>query len=119
MRQERARIASQLRAEGAEEAERIRSDADRQRTVILAEAYRDAEKVRGAGDAKAAETYAQAYEQNREFYNFHRSLQAYRETMGGEGDVLVLEPDSEFFRYLKEPSAAGSSGSSGSSSPDD
>jgi len=103
MRQERARTASQLRAEGAEEAERIRSDADRQRTVILAEAYRDAEKIRGEGDAKAAETYASAYEQDREFYNFHRSMQAYRETMGGDGDVLVLEPDSEFFRYLKEP----------------
>ena len=114
MRQERARTAAQLRAEGAEEAERIRSNADRQRTVILAEAYRDAEKIRGAGDAQAAETYAQAYEQNRDFYNFHRSLQAYRGSMGGEGDVLVLEPDSEFFRFLKEPTGVPSGPAAGS-----
>ncbi len=99
MREERQRIASQLRAEGAEAAEQIRAEADRERTVTLAEAYRDAEKLRGDGDASAADIYAQAYEQNREFYAFHRSLQAYRKALGS-GDLLVLQPDSEFFKYL-------------------
>lgn len=99
MREERQRIASQLRAEGAEAAEQIRAEADRERTVTLAEAYRDAEKLRGDGDASAADIYAQAYEQNREFYAFHRSLQAYRKALG-RGDLLVLQPDSEFFKYL-------------------
>lgn len=99
MREERQRIASQLRAEGAEAAEQIRAEADRERTVILAEAYRDAERLRGDGDAQAAEIYAQAYDQNREFYAFHRSLQAYRAAIG-RGDLLVLQPDSEFFKYL-------------------
>lgn len=99
MREERQRIASQLRAEGAEAAEQIRAEADRARTVMLAEAYRDSERLRGDGDAQAAEIYAQAYEQNREFYSFHRSLQAYRESLGA-GDLLVLQPDNEFFKYL-------------------
>lgn len=99
MREERQRIASQLRAEGAEAAEQIRAQADRERTVLLAEAYRDAEKLRGEGDATATDIYAQAYSKNREFYSFHRSLQAYRESLGA-GDLLVLQPDSEFFKYL-------------------
>jgi membrane protease subunit HflC len=103
MRQERARIAAQLRAEGAETAERIRSEADRERTVILAEARRDSQKIRGEGDAKAAEIYAQAYERNTEFYSFWRGLQAYRAAVGRGQDVLVLEPDGEFFKYLKSP----------------
>jgi membrane protease subunit HflC len=102
MQQERFRVAAQLRAEGSEESERIRSDADRQRTVILSEAYRDAERIRGEGDGRAAEIYAQAYSQNPEFYSFYRSMQAYRNSIGREHDVLVLSPDSDFFRFLQE-----------------
>ncbi len=103
MRQERARIAAQLRAEGAENAERIRSEADRERTVILAEAYRDSQKIRGEGDAASAATYANAFEQDIEFFRFHRSLQAYRQSLGLEGDLWVVGPDSDFFKYLKDP----------------
>ncbi len=101
MRQERQRVAAQLRAEGEEESLRIQADAERQRTVILAEAYRDAERIRGAGDAKAAEIYAKAYGQDPEFFGFYRSMLAYRASIGRERDVLVLEPDSDFFQYLK------------------
>jgi membrane protease subunit HflC len=101
MRQERTAVAMQWRAEGEEEYERVRAEADRQRTVILAEAYRDAERIRGAGDARAAEIYAQAYSKDRDFYAFYRSMQAYREAIGKEQDVLVLQPDSEFFKYLQ------------------
>ncbi|HEX6995162.1 MAG TPA: protease modulator HflC [Gammaproteobacteria bacterium] len=101
MRQERLRIAAQLRAEGEEESERIKADADRQREVILAEAYREAERIRGDGDARATEIYAAAYSKDPEFYRFYRSMLAYRESIGGEGDVLVLEPDSEFFKFLQ------------------
>jgi membrane protease subunit HflC len=101
MRQERQRVASQLRAEGDEEFERIRADADRQRTVILSEAYRDAERIRGAGDARAAEIYAEAYSKDRDFYAFYRSMQAYRQSIGREQDVLVLQPDSDFFKFLQ------------------
>ena len=101
MMQERQRVATQWRAEGDEEYERIRADADRQRTVILAEAYRDAERIRGAGDARAADIYAQAYSKDREFYAFYRSMQAYREAIGSDQDVLVLQPDSEFFKFLQ------------------
>jgi len=101
MRQERARVASQLRAEGDEEGERIRADADRQRTVILSEAYRDAERIRGAGDARAAEIYAEAYSKDRDFYSFYRSMQAYRQAIGRDQDILVLQPDSDFFKYLQ------------------
>ena len=104
MQQERFRVASQLRAEGSEDAERIRADADRQRTIILAEANRDAEIMRGEGDARAAETYANAYTQNAEFYAFYRSMQAYRESIGREQDVLVLSPNSDFFRFLQAQS---------------
>jgi len=106
MQQERFRVASQLRAEGSEDAERIRAEADRQRTVILAEAYRDAEIMRGEGDAVAAETYANAYTQNAEFYAFYRSMEAYRASIGGERDILVLSPNSDFFRFLQEQSGA-------------
>ena len=102
MRQERARTAAELRAEGAENAEQIRADADRQRTVILAEAYRDAEIVRGQGDAIAAETYANAFQKNPEFYRFYRSMEAYRNSIGAGNDILVLDTDSEFFRYLNQ-----------------
>ncbi len=101
MEAERARTAKDLRSKGAEAAERIRADADRQRTVILAEAYREAEQTRGQGDAKAAEIYANAYTQDPEFYSFYRSLNAYKATFKTENDILVLEPDSDFFRYFK------------------
>ncbi|HWP94426.1 MAG TPA: protease modulator HflC [Gammaproteobacteria bacterium] len=101
MRTERERIAKQLRAEGVEAAERIRAGAERERTVILAEAYREAQRIRGEGDAQAAEIYARAYGQDPEFYAFYRSLLAYRRALGGGNDVLVLEPDSEFFKYFK------------------
>jgi membrane protease subunit HflC len=101
MRQERTAVATQLRAEGEEEFVRVRADADRQRTVILAEAYRDAERLRGAGDARAAEIYAGAFARDRDFYAFYRSMQAYRESIGGDQDVLVLQPDSEFFKFLQ------------------
>jgi membrane protease subunit HflC len=104
MRQERARTAAELRAEGAENAEQIRADADRQRTVILAEAYRDAEIIRGQGDAKAAEVYAGAYEKNEEFFRFYRSIEAYRNSVGTSNDVLVIDSDSDFFRYLNSAS---------------
>ena len=105
MRQERARVASELRAEGAENAEQIRADADRQRTVILAEAYRDAEKIRGQGDAVAADTYASAFGKNEEFYRFYRSIQAYRNAFSREGDVLILDANNDFFKYLNDESA--------------
>jgi membrane protease subunit HflC len=101
MREERRRTAAELRAEGNEEAQRIEAEAERQRTVILAEAYRDAERTRGEGDAKASEIYAQAFNQDPSFYAFYRSMAAYRESIGGTQDVLVLQPDSDFFKYLQ------------------
>lgn len=101
MDKERRRAAALLRAEGAEAAERIRADADRQREVTLAEAYNKAEEIRGAGDARAAEIYADAYEQDEEFFSFYRSMVAYQRSIGDQGqDILLLEPDSEFFRYF-------------------
>lgn len=101
MRQERKRVANQLRAEGAEASERIRADADRQATVLEAQAYSEAQTIRGLGDATSADIYATAYNANPEFYSFHRSIEAYRKSIGSENDILVLEPDSEFFKYLK------------------
>ena len=109
MEAERKRIANEQRSTGSAEAERIRADADRQREVILAEAYRDAQRVKGEGDAMAAATYAQAFRQDAEFYAFYRSMEAYRSTFRGRNDLLLLEPNSEFFRFLKDPS--GRSGS--------
>lgn len=103
MRAERERVARDLRAKGAEAAERIRADADRQQTVILAEAYRKAEELRDEGDGKSAEIFANAYSKNQEFYAFYRSLDAYRRIFEKGGDMMVLEPDSEFFRYFKDP----------------
>jgi len=102
MRQERDRTAKQLRAEGNEESERIQADADRQVTVITSEAYRDAERIRGSGDAQAAEIYAAAYTQDPDFYSFYRSMAAYRESIGGDQDVLVLQPNSAFFQFLQD-----------------
>lgn len=100
MRAERDRVAKDFRARGREAAERIRAEADRKRTVILAEAYRDAERLRGEGDAKAAEIYARAYGQDKDFYDFYRSLEAYRQTFSGKDDLILLDEKSEFFRYF-------------------
>ena len=102
MEAERKRIANELRSTGSAEGERIRADADRQREVILAEAYRDAQRVKGEGDAKSAAAYAQAFSQNPEFYSFYRSMEAYRSSFRGKSDLLLLEPNSDFFRYLKD-----------------
>ncbi|OOY41244.1 HflC protein [Solemya velum gill symbiont] len=104
MRTERERAAKELRAQGAEAAERIRAEAERERTELLAEAYRDAEKIRGEGDAKSAEIYATAFEQDAEFYAFWRSLSSYRTIFEQGGDVMLLNPESEFFRYLNQQS---------------
>jgi membrane protease subunit HflC len=104
MESERKRVASELRSTGAAEAERIRAEAEKQREVILADAYRDAQRIRGEGDAKAAGIYAAAFSQNPEFYSFFRSMEAYRSTFRGRSDLLLLEPNSDFFRYLKDAS---------------
>jgi modulator of FtsH protease HflC len=101
MRQDFDRQAKQLRAEGDENAEKLKAEADRQRTELLSQAYREAQIIRGEGDARSAEVYARAYSRNAEFYSFYRSLQAYRESIGTDSDVLVIAPDSEFFKYLK------------------
>ncbi|MEJ2426167.1 MAG: protease modulator HflC, partial [Candidatus Thiodiazotropha sp.] len=87
---------------GGEAAERIRANADRERVVIIADAYRGAEKLRGEGDGKASEIYAKAYKQDSEFYAFYRSLNAYKNSFQGNSDMLVIQPDSDFFRYLKD-----------------
>jgi modulator of FtsH protease HflC len=102
MEAERKRIANDLRAQGAAEAERIRADADRQREVLLAEAYRDAQRVRGEGDAKAAGIYAAAFTQNPEFFSFYRSMEAYRNTFRGRNDLMLLESNSDFLRYFRD-----------------
>ncbi|GGK79604.1 protease modulator HflC [Amphritea balenae] len=102
MRTEREREARELRSRGQELAEGIRADADRQKAVIEANAYREAQSLRGEGDALAARIYADAYTQDSEFYSFYRSLNAYKEAFGQQGDIMVLKPDSEFFRYMGE-----------------
>lgn len=102
MRAERARDAAEHRARGREEAERIRATADREETQTVARAYEKAQKARGQGDAHAANIFASAYSKDQEFFRFYRSLQAYRETFDSHSDVLILSPDSEFFRYLKD-----------------
>ncbi|MBV5272291.1 MAG: protease modulator HflC [Lamprocystis purpurea] len=104
MRAERERVASDLRAKGKEAAERIRADADRQRTVMLADAYKESEQARGEGDAKATEIYAKAYTEDADFYAFYRSLGAYRGAFHSGGDMMVLQPESEFFRYFRSQS---------------
>jgi modulator of FtsH protease HflC len=106
MKQSFAKIANQLRAEGQQQSATIRADAERQRTVILADAERDALRIRGEGDATAAQTYAKAYEHDPEFYAFWRSLQAYQHSLGKDGDLLVITPDGEFFKYLKDSGKA-------------
>lgn len=105
MRQDFDRQAKRLRAEGEENAEKLKAEADRQSIEISAEAYRESEITRGDGDARSAEIYAKAYSRNSEFYSFHRSLQAYDKSIGTDSDVLVISPDSEFFKYLKRSAA--------------
>lgn len=105
MEAERARVARDFRSRGAEAAERIRADADRQREVILANAFRDAQVKKGEGDAIATATYAKAYNKDIEFFAFYRSIEAYKNTFSKEGGLLVLEPDSDFFSYFKSEKA--------------
>jgi membrane protease subunit HflC len=107
MEAERKQVANELRSTGAAEAEKIKADADKQKEVIVAEAYRDAQRVKGEGDAKAANVYAAAYGKNPEFYAFYRSMQAYRESFKSKNDVMVLDPSADFFKYMKNPRAAG------------
>jgi membrane protease subunit HflC len=103
MEAERRAVASQLRSEGFSQAEKIRAEADRERQIIVAEAYKDAQRVKGEGDQRASAVYARAFGENPEFYSFYRSLEAYKQGLGKKGDVLVLEPNSEFFRYFRNP----------------
>jgi len=107
MEAERKSVANQLRSEGASAAERIRAEADKERQVIVANAYNEAQRIKGEGDAKASAAYAKAYSQNPEFYAFYRSLEAYRSSFKKRSDVLVLEPSSDFFKYLKGPGKGG------------
>jgi len=111
MESERRRVANELRSLGQAESEKIRADADRQRVVILADAYKAAQKTKGDGDAKASAIYAQAYGANPEFYAFYRSLEAYKATFRSKSDVMVLDPSSEFFRYLKNQGGTGAKAS--------
>jgi len=104
---ERKRVANELRASGAADGEKIKADADRQREVILAQAYREAQKTKGEGDAKAAALYAAAFGRNSEFYSFYRSLEAYKQSFKDKNDVMVVDPSSAFFKYLKSPSKTG------------
>lgn len=106
MEAERKRVANELRSTGFADSEKIRSNADRQREVILAKAYRDAQKTKGEGDAKATRIYAEAFQKNPEFYSFYRSLEAYKQSFQNKSDMMVLEPNSEFFKYLKNPGSS-------------
>ncbi|MFO8023939.1 protease modulator HflC [Thiohalophilus sp.] len=106
MKSARKKEANELRASGEGEAERIRAEAERQKTVMLAKAYREAQGIRGEGDARAASIYAGAYQQDEEFYSFYRSLTAYRKSLVGQGNLMVLEPDSDFFKYFKDNNPA-------------
>ena len=103
MESERKRVANELRSTGTAEGEKIKAEADRAKQVIVAEAYRDAQRVKGEGDAQAARIYAEAFGKNPEFYSFYRSLEAYRASLRNKSDVMVLEPSSDFFKYLKSP----------------
>jgi membrane protease subunit HflC len=107
MEAERKRVANELRSTGGAEAEKIKADAEKQREVIVAEAYRDAQRIKGEGDAKASAIYAEAFGKNPEFYRFYRSLDAYRQSFRSKNDVLVVDPSSEFFKYLKGSGAGG------------
>ncbi|MEQ1525637.1 MAG: protease modulator HflC [Gallionella sp.] len=104
---ERKRVANELRASGGADGEKIKADADKQREVILAEAYREAQKTKGEGDAKASALYAAAFGKNAEFYSFYRSVEAYKQSFKNKSDVMVLDPSSAFFKYLKSPNKSG------------
>lgn len=106
MQAERKRVANELRSEGAAESEKIRAEADRERQVILAEANKQAQEIKGKGDARASAIYASAYGQNSEFYTFYRSLEAYKASFQSKNDILILEPNAEFFKYLKNSGTA-------------
>jgi membrane protease subunit HflC len=103
MESERKRAANEERAKGQAEGERIKAEADRTRQIIVAEAYRDAQRIKGEGDAQASRIYAEAFQRNPEFYSFYRSMEAYRQSLRSKGDVMVLDPSSDFFKYLKSP----------------
>ena len=113
MEAERKRVANEQRSIGAADGEKIRADADRQREVILAEAYRKAQKTMGEGDAKASAIYAQAFGQDREFYKFYKSLEAYRASFANKSDVMVVDPTSDFFRFLKSPTGTAPAAAAG------
>jgi membrane protease subunit HflC len=104
---ERKRVANELRSTGSAEAEKIRADADRQREVIIAEAYRDAQRIKGEGDGKASAIYGDAYGRNPEFYAFYRSMESYRNSFRNKTDLMVMQPNSEFFRYMKSSKGGG------------
>src|SRR6478736_5082150 len=108
MESERKRVANELRATGQAEGEKIKAEADRARQIIVAEAYRDAQRVKGEGDAQASRIYAEAFQKNPEFYSFYRSMEAYRQSLRSKGDVMVLDPSSEFFKYFKQPGRGAS-----------
>ena len=103
-------MANELRSQGQAESEKIRADADRQRVVILADAYKESQKAKGDGDAKASAIYAQAYGVNPEFYAFYRSLEAYKATFRNKSDMMVLDPNTDFFRYFKNPAGTAAKG---------
>jgi membrane protease subunit HflC len=107
MEAERKRVANELRSEGAAEAEKIKADADKQREIIIAEAYRQAQEIMGDGDARATAIYASAFNQNPEFYAFYRSLEAYRNTFRSGKDIIVVEPNSDFFKYMRNLERGG------------
>ena len=107
MDSERKRVANELRSTGSGEAEKIRADAERQREIILAEAFRDAQKIKGEGDASAAKIYAQAFTKNAEFYAFYRSMDVYKNSFRNKTDLMVLDPSSDLFKYLKNPNKSG------------
>ena len=110
MESERKRVANELRATGQAEGEKIKADADRQRQIIVADAYRDAQRIKGEGDAQASRIYAEAFGKNPEFYSFYRSMEAYRQSLRSKSDVMVLDPSSDFFKYLKSPGRGKASG---------
>jgi membrane protease subunit HflC len=103
MNAERKSVANELRSQGFADSEKIRAEAERERDIIITEAYRDAQKVKGEGDAKAARIYANTFSKDKEFYDFYRSLEAYRKSFSGKEDIMVLDPNSDFFKYLRDP----------------
>jgi len=107
MEAERKKVANELRSTGAAEAEKIKADADKQKDVIVAEAFRDAQRVKGEGDARASAIYSASFGRNAEFFAFYRSMQAYRESFKNKSDVMVIDPSSDFFRYMENPRAGG------------